>query len=169
MQSTNLRTAFVVAACVAMWQVWSTSAQGPGPRVEITVPNARAEATTGMVYVAFSRDNKRTPIEQAGPTGAPLLDAIDALQSGRPVAITSAQRGRPIRAPRRHAGGRLLGAAVRQRLHAVRAPTARRSGFTWTSGRGRTGSDRPGTSTAIRCGSPSIRAPARRSGWSRTR
>ena len=98
MKSTSVRTAFVMAACVAMWQVLSTSAQGPGPRIEITVAErARAQATTGMVYVAFGRDNKRTPIEQAGPTGAPLFSiAIDALQPGRPVAITSAQRGHPI-------------------------------------------------------------------------
>ena len=50
-----------------------------GPRIEITIAeDARAEATTGMVYVAISRDNKRTPIDQAAPTGAPLFSiAID--------------------------------------------------------------------------------------------
>ena len=69
-----------------------------GPRLEITIaPDARAESTTGMVYVAFSRDNKRTPIQQAGPTGAPLFSvAISDLQSGTPIAITAADRGHPI-------------------------------------------------------------------------
>ncbi len=63
-------------------------AQTAAPRIEITIaPDARAEATTGMVYVAISRDNKRTPIEQAAPTGAPLFSiAVDSLQSGTPVA-----------------------------------------------------------------------------------
>ena len=69
-----------------------------GPRIEITIAeDARAEATTGMVYVAISRDNKRTPIEQAGPTGSPLFSvAVDGLQSGTAVAITAAERGHPI-------------------------------------------------------------------------
>ena len=69
-----------------------------GPRIQIAIaPDARAEATTGMVYVAISRDNKRTPIEQAGPTGAPLFSiAIDNLQSGTPVTFSGADRGHPI-------------------------------------------------------------------------
>jgi enterochelin esterase-like enzyme len=69
-----------------------------GPRVEITIAeDARAEATTGMAYVALSRDNKRSPIEQAGPTGAPLFSTyIDAVQSGAPVAMGPADRGHPI-------------------------------------------------------------------------
>jgi hypothetical protein len=29
-----------------------------------------------MVYVAISRDNQRTPIDQAGPTGAPLFSTF---------------------------------------------------------------------------------------------
>ncbi len=69
-----------------------------GPRIEITIAeDARAEATTGMVYVAVSRDNKRTPIEQAGPTGSPLFSLpVEGLQSGAAVAITAAERGHPI-------------------------------------------------------------------------
>jgi hypothetical protein len=69
-----------------------------GPRIEITIAeDARAEATTGMVYVAISRDNKRTPIEQADPTGVPLFSvAVDGLHSGTAVAITPAERGHPI-------------------------------------------------------------------------
>jgi hypothetical protein len=73
-------------------------AQTAAPRIEITIaPDARAEATTGRVYVAFSRDNKRTPIEQASPTGVPLFSvAVDGLQSGTPVYITAAERGHPV-------------------------------------------------------------------------
>jgi hypothetical protein len=68
------------------------------PRIEITIaPDARAEAVTGMVYVAISRDNKRAPIEQASPTGTPLFStAVSELQAGTPVAITAAERGHPI-------------------------------------------------------------------------
>ena len=69
-----------------------------GPRIEITIAaDARAEATTGMVYVAISRDNKRTPIEQAAPTARPSFRyAVESLQAGTPVAITAAERGHPI-------------------------------------------------------------------------
>jgi hypothetical protein len=69
-----------------------------GPRIEVTIAaSARAEATTGMVYVAISRDNKRSPIEQASPTGVPLFSiSIDALEAGAPIALTAAERGHPI-------------------------------------------------------------------------
>ena len=50
-----------------------------------------------MVYVAVSRDNKRTPIEQSGPTGSPLFSLpVERLQSGSAVAITAAERGHPV-------------------------------------------------------------------------
>ena len=69
-----------------------------GPRIEISIAaSARAEATTGMVYVAISRDNKRSPIEQTSPTGAPLFSIpVDALRAGTPIALTVAERGHPI-------------------------------------------------------------------------
>jgi Putative esterase len=69
-----------------------------GPRIEVTVArDARAEATTGMVYVAIARDNKRTPIEQASPTGAPLVSRfVEGLQAGAAVTITVADRGHPL-------------------------------------------------------------------------
>jgi Putative esterase len=87
--------AIAAAAAIAAAQ---RSAPPAGPRVEITIAeDTRAEATTGMVYVALSRDNERTPIEQAGPTGAPLFSTyVDALQSGTPVAIGAADRGHPV-------------------------------------------------------------------------
>ncbi len=69
-----------------------------GPRIEVTIAQgARTEATTGMVYVAISRDNKRTPIEQASPTGAPLFSKyIDAVRAGTPVPFGAADRGHPL-------------------------------------------------------------------------
>ena len=80
--------------------------QAAGPRVEITIARgARAEPTTGMVYVAVSRDNKRTPIEQADPTGAPLFSMfVDAVQPGARVVLTGTERGHPIASLARPAG-----------------------------------------------------------------
>ena len=44
------------------------------PRIEISFAKAvRGEAVTGMVYVAISRTNDRTPIQQANTTGVPLF------------------------------------------------------------------------------------------------
>jgi len=69
-----------------------------GPRIEITFSKAaRAEAVTGMIYVAISRDAKRTPIEQASPTGSPLFSVfVDALAPGTPVAIDARATGHPV-------------------------------------------------------------------------
>src|SRR4051812_29836277 len=69
-----------------------------GPRIEVTIASAaRGEPTTGMVYVAIGRDNQRTPIDQASPTGAPLFSKyIDAVRPGTVVALTSADRGHPL-------------------------------------------------------------------------
>jgi hypothetical protein len=72
------------------------------PRVEIAFAStARAEAVTGMVYVAVSRDNQRTPIEQASPTGAPLFSKyVEGLAPGAVAAITADDRGHPLRSLR---------------------------------------------------------------------
>ncbi len=69
-----------------------------GPRVEIVFSkDARAEPVTGMVYVAISRDNQRSPIEQAAPTGAPLFSRfVEGLAPGTAATITSEDRGHPI-------------------------------------------------------------------------
>ena len=73
--------------------------RGAGIRVEITFsPTARAEPVTGMVYVAISRDNQRTPIDQASPTGAPLFSKyVEHLAPGTPATITADDRGHPLR------------------------------------------------------------------------
>ena len=73
-----------------------------GPRVVITFSaGARAGPVTGMVYVAISRDNQRTPIDQASPTGAPLFSKyVENLAPGTPVTLTADDRGHPLRSLR---------------------------------------------------------------------
>jgi len=75
---------------------------GSAPIVEISfAKEARAEAVTGMVYVAVSRENRRTPIEQTSPTGVPLFSHyVEALAPGAAAAITSDDRGQPLRSLR---------------------------------------------------------------------
>jgi hypothetical protein len=86
----------IALACAAAGSVLAQPASGP--RIEITIARtARPEPTSGMVYVAISRDNKRTPIEQASPSGAPLFSKyVEGLQAGAPVSITGVERGHPV-------------------------------------------------------------------------
>jgi hypothetical protein len=84
-----------------------------GPRIEISfAQGARAEPVTGMVYVAISRapatgsgppptssrgDNRRTPIEETGPTGVPLFSRyVEGLRAGAPAMIDGTNRGHPV-------------------------------------------------------------------------
>jgi enterochelin esterase-like enzyme len=91
----------LILACAAVG-VAAQAPRGAGIRVEITFsPAARAEPVTGMVYVAISRDNQRTPIEQASPTGAPLFSKyVENLAPGTPATITADDRGHPLRSLR---------------------------------------------------------------------
>ena len=76
----------VVIAVTLTAAVVSMQARQPpkSPRIEVAFTSqARAEPVTGMVYVAVSRDNQRTPIEQAGPTGVPLFDVRRESRAGR--------------------------------------------------------------------------------------
>ena len=92
----------VAAACLAIAAAAGairTSAQAPpGLRVEISfAPGARAQPVTGMVYLAISRDNQATPIQQVDPEGAPLFSAyVQDLKPGTPVIITRENRGHPV-------------------------------------------------------------------------
>ncbi|HEX2455915.1 MAG TPA: alpha/beta hydrolase-fold protein [Vicinamibacterales bacterium] len=73
-------------------------ATASGPRIEVTFSkDARAEAVTGMVYVAISRDTRRTPIEQASPTGSPLFSVlVDGLAPTSPIVIDARASGYPV-------------------------------------------------------------------------
>jgi putative esterase len=99
--------AFLVALATVTGTVHRTAGQPQqtapsGPRIEIAfAKEARAEAVTGMVYVAISRDNQRSPIEQAAPTGAPLFSRfVDGLAPATPAIITGDDRGHPLKSLR---------------------------------------------------------------------
>lgn len=69
-----------------------------GPRIEVTFARtARSEPVTGVVYVAISRDNRATPIQQTGATGTPLFSRnVESVPPGTPVVLDAADRGHPI-------------------------------------------------------------------------
>lgn len=101
----RLATAFLVAVVAAVSLERLVSAQparSAVPRIDIVfTKEARAEAVTGMVYVAISRDNARSPIEQTSPTGAPLFGRyVEALAPGTAATITSEDRGHPVQSLR---------------------------------------------------------------------
>jgi hypothetical protein len=105
--SSRFATAFLVALAIGAAAAQHPSrAQAPpaspSPRIEIAFSKAaRAEAVTGMVYVAISRDNQRPPIEQTSPTGVPLFSHyVDGLAPESAAAITPDDRGHPIQSLR---------------------------------------------------------------------
>ena len=99
--SVRLLAGSVLALAAAAGVVRQTTAgqgRAAGPRIEIAFPKeARSAPVTGMVYVAISRDNQQSPIEQAAPTGAPLFSRfVEGLAPGTAVAITADDRGHPV-------------------------------------------------------------------------
>jgi hypothetical protein len=68
------------------------------PRFHISFSkDARSEPVTGMVYVAISRDTRRSPIEQVSPTGVPLFSKyVEALAPGAIVTLDDADLGYPV-------------------------------------------------------------------------
>lgn len=68
------------------------------PRFEVSFPKAaHPEAVTGMVYVAVSRENDRTPVEQTSTTGVPLFSTcIQALKPGIAAVIDGKSRSYPL-------------------------------------------------------------------------
>jgi hypothetical protein len=88
----------IAAATGAVHQATAKQGGAAGPRIEIAfAKEARAEAVTGMVYVAISRDNQRSPIEQAAPTGVPLFSRfVEGLAPGTAAGITGDDRGHPL-------------------------------------------------------------------------
>lgn len=88
-----------IAGVAAMQRlVVAQPAGADGPRIEIVFEkSARSEPVTGMVYVAISRDNSRSPIEQTSPTGVPLFSRyVEGLAPGAAATITSDDRGHPV-------------------------------------------------------------------------
>jgi hypothetical protein len=103
----RLRPLLTVAVAFALTAVARTSGErqsgaAAGPRIEIAFSReARAEPVTGMVYVAISRTNQRSPIEQTSPTGVPLFSQfVEGLAPGASAAITGDDRGHPIQSLR---------------------------------------------------------------------
>jgi hypothetical protein len=69
-----------------------------GPRMAVTfTATARAAAVTGRVYVAISRSNDRSPIDQTSPTGVPLFAVnVENLAPGQAAAIDPDTAGYPV-------------------------------------------------------------------------
>ena len=69
-----------------------------GARVDVSFPAAvHAGPITGMVYLAISRDNRSTPIDQTDSTGVPLFSKyVDQLQPGAAATFTAEDRGHPV-------------------------------------------------------------------------
>jgi hypothetical protein len=88
----------VLAAQTPLGLASSQQRASTGARVEISFPAAaHAGPITGMVYLAISRDNQSTPIEQTDSTGVPLFSKyVDQLQPGAVVAFTAEDRGHPV-------------------------------------------------------------------------
>lgn len=95
---TRVFLAVGLAAAAALGAI-RTSAQVPaGPRVEISfAQGARSQPVTGMIYLAISKDNQSTPIQQVDPEGAPLFSKyVEQLKPGAPVTLTAEDRGHPV-------------------------------------------------------------------------
>src|ERR1700683_1342566 len=69
-----------------------------GPHIDVTfTAAARATAVTGRVYVAISRTNDRSPIDQTDPTGVPLFALnVEGLAPGDAAAIGPGAAGYPV-------------------------------------------------------------------------
>jgi hypothetical protein len=79
-----------------------TLAPSPGPRFEIRFsPDARKDAVTGRVYVALSKTNTRSPIDQTSPTGVPLFGLnVENLSPGQAAVIDAKTLGFPMQSLR---------------------------------------------------------------------
>ena len=79
-----MRAIAVAAAAASAPRSLAQNPPGRGSRFPFALVAHAGPPSTGMVYVAIGRDNQRTPIEQAGPTGAPLFSKyVEQLAPGR--------------------------------------------------------------------------------------
>lgn len=96
----RLTLGFITAALIAPLAGLSARQAVPaGPRFEVSFSAAaRSEPVTGRVYVAISKlGERRTPIQQAGPTGAPLFGVnVEDLEPGQAAAIGPDVFGHPL-------------------------------------------------------------------------
>ena len=92
----------VVIALLVARVMASEQARSEGPRIDVLFSkDARAEAVTGMIYVAISRDNRRPPIDQTSPTGVPLFSRfVEGLAPDAVTTLTADDRGHPLRSLR---------------------------------------------------------------------
>jgi hypothetical protein len=69
-----------------------------GLRFEVSfAESARATPLTGRVYVAIAKENKRPPIQQTDPTGAPLFGRdVEGLAPGKAAVIDGSAFGHPV-------------------------------------------------------------------------
>ena len=96
---TRLCASALLAALGATAAIRSGTQPGSGGlRVEIAfTAAAHAAPVTGMVYLAISRENQPSPIQQSETTGAPLFSHyVEQLKPETSIAITAADRGHPI-------------------------------------------------------------------------
>lgn len=93
----QLSIATTLAAGAALAFV-AASGAAAGPTIELSFSRtARAEAVTGRVYVAVSRNNDRSPIDQTDETGVPLFAAnVDSLAPGQAVTFGPDAAGYPV-------------------------------------------------------------------------
>ncbi|MBW8894692.1 MAG: hypothetical protein JF613_00685 [Acidobacteria bacterium] len=101
----RLACAVLLSLALASFLARATAAQQPradSPQIEIVFSRqARPEPVTGMVYVAISRDNRPSPIDETSPTGVPLFSRfVEGLAPDTPASITADDRGHPIRSLR---------------------------------------------------------------------
>ena len=96
----RIRRFFVAfsAALMIAGAFGAAHAPAAGPVIEVSFTSAaRAQAVTGRVYVAISRTNDRSPIDQTDPTGVPLFAVpADNLAPGAAIAIGADAPGHPV-------------------------------------------------------------------------
>jgi hypothetical protein len=75
---------------------------GAGPAFTVTFPaSAHSGPITGRVYVAISKTNDRSPIQQTSTTGVPLFGVnIERAAPGTPIRIDASAAGYPLKSLR---------------------------------------------------------------------
>lgn len=95
----GVSVALPMLALVSLPAAAMAATGSPGPRIEISFPaSAHAKPITGRVYVAISRTDKKSPIQQTGITGVPLFGHdVKNLKPGQTAVIDSGDFGAPVR------------------------------------------------------------------------